>query len=162
VALVARELVDRLAELGALDVVREIAVDRTMNAFLREHAVSILGYARHPEDLSLVMSMMRDDSIQDLAQLVVEQSWGVDAVPALLTRLPHRDDDALCLIQALGNVGDERALVPLRELLYSPDEIEQSDACEAILAIAGRGHGGGSEDARAAVEAACEWQPPSG
>jgi HEAT repeat protein len=161
-ALMARELVDRLAELGALDMVREIAADRDMNPFLREHAVSILGDARHPEDLSLVMAMMRDDYIQDLAQLVLEQSWDADAVPALLARLPHRDDDALCLIEALGNVGDERALVPLSELLHSRDEGEQSFACEAILAIAQRGHANASEAARAAVQAAVDWEPPNG
>jgi HEAT repeat protein len=158
-ALEARVLVDRLGEIGALDALREITAAPEINAHLREHAISILGDAQQPEDLQLVMSMMRDEYIQDLAQLVVEQSWGASAIDAMLARLPHRDDDALCLIEALGNVGDERALAPLHQLLGSPDEIEQSFAAEAILAIAERGHAGPGEAARAAVQAAVDWEP---
>jgi HEAT repeat protein len=162
-ALDARVLVDRLGEIGAHDALREITTAPEMNPHLREHAAWLLGEARRPEDLPLLIAMMRDDYIQDLAQLVVEQSWGVEAVPAMLGRLPHRDHDALCLIEALGNVGDERALEPLRQILESSlDESEQLSAASAIITIAERGHAGASEAARAVHQAALEWRHPGG
>src|SRR4051812_6393149 len=108
-AVAAFALVERLGELEALDALRALATSSDMNAMLREHAVSLLGAFKRPEDLSLVIALMRDEYIQDLAQLVVEQSWPARAIEPLIARLPVRDDDALCVIEALGSIGDERA-----------------------------------------------------
>jgi HEAT repeat protein len=160
-AVEACEVVARLQTLEAYDALREVTAPREFDPQLREYAISALSDFKRPEDLAFVISMMRDHYIQDVAQACIQQEWSVEAVDALLARLPDRDDDAMCLVEALGIVGDERALEPLRSLLDSPNESEASFAADAIFAIANRGHAAATESARAAFQAALDWEPPS-
>lgn len=109
------------------------------NVAVREDAIGDLSALRNPEDLDLLLDLFRDiDVIQDLAQHCVERDFGLAAVPKLIDRLPGSDDDVLCLIEALQNVGDATALEPLAAKLDDPDQTIAEWAATAIGEIGQR------------------------
>ncbi len=105
---------------------------------IREDAIAELSALRNPDDLDLLLDRLRDDDVQDVAQGCIERDFGQAAVPKLIARLPGCDDDCLCLIEALQNVGDTTALEPLAAKLGDPDQTTAEWAADAIAEIAQR------------------------
>lgn len=91
-----------------------------------------------PEPLDVLLDELRDSEEQDGAQYAIEQNYGRAAVPRLIERLSGCDEDCLCLIDALQNVGDATALEPLAAKLDDPDETIAEWAATAIGEVAER------------------------
>jgi HEAT repeat protein len=108
------------------------------NAFVREEAIVALSSMRIPEDLPLLLDLLRDPDVQDVAQSCIERDWGDRSTDALIARLAGCDDDCLCLIEALEHVGGARAMKPLTGLIGHHDQTVAEWAARAVAVIGNR------------------------
>jgi HEAT repeat protein len=106
----------------------------------REGALSGLAEIRDLRDLPIMLELMDDITVDDVAQLCV-QDYGAAAVEPLIEKLRAAGAERpLGVIEALGAIGDERAAAPLRDVAAShPDETARQWAQEALERIAARG-----------------------
>ena len=101
----------------------------------REEALTGLAQIRDPRDLPLMLERMGDHYMEDAAQLCV-QDYGELAVEPLLDRLRAGTENILCTIEALGVIGDRRAVAPLEETAEQhPNELARQWAREALERI---------------------------
>jgi HEAT repeat protein len=106
---------------------------------VREEALSGLARVGDLRDLPIMLELMDDIYVDDVAQLCVPD-YGAAAVEPLIEKLrTGADERPLGVIEALGEIGDERAVAPLREAATSHrDETVRQWAQEALEKIAAR------------------------
>jgi HEAT repeat protein len=99
---------------------------------VREEALAGLARLRDPRDLALIVDLLGDPAVGDAAQLAA-QDFGPAAVEPLVAKLRTDEDAALCAIEALGAVGDRRAVGPLEQTaIQHPCPISRRFAREAL------------------------------
>lgn len=107
---------------------------------VREYALGGLARIGDIRDLPLLLDSMDDIYVDDVARLSV-QEYGDAAIQPLIDKLQAAapEPPPLGVIEALGEIGDERAVAPLRTLADShPNDSARTWAREALEKIAAR------------------------
>jgi HEAT repeat protein len=117
------------------------------NPWVRENVISLLGKIADPADVPLFLNALSDEhaNVRLSAIFPLWHQRTAQAVPALIERLHDEDEEvAWRATQALGEIGDPRAVAPLIECLKEDESAK--NASEALEAL-------GTKEARAAVKA---------
>ena len=84
-------------------------------------AANALGILKNPNSKALLLTAFetRGPVVQERAAVALGELRSTNAVPALVALLPKTTDEALkvSIVEALGKIGDPRALPPLRQVL---------------------------------------------